>query len=135
MLGYWDPFAELTAAQDRLFGNGSRNTAFRPAVDVYEDSEAVHLDVELPGIKAEDIKVDVEGDVLTIRGERKRENTSKKDGYQRFERAYGSFSRAFSLGQDVDAENVVAKYEHGVLKLSLNKKAASKRREIAVKAA
>lgn len=137
MLGYWDPFAELTAAQDRLFGFGSNHSerAFRPAVDVYEEGDAVHIDVELPGVKPEAIKVNVEGDVLTISGERKREQTTKKDGYQRVERVYGSFNRAFSLGQDVDPESVHAAYEAGVLKLSLSKKAAAKRREIAVKAA
>ena len=135
MLGYWDPFAELNAAQDRWFGASQRNGAFRPAVDVYEAGDEVHIDVELPGIKPEEIKVNLEGDVLTISGERKRENVAKKDGYQRVERTYGTFTRAFSLGQDVDAENVDAKFDNGVLKLSLHKKAASKRREIAVKAA
>lgn len=136
MLGYWDPFAEMNAAQDRWFGLSTRNDrAFRPAVDVYEEGDAVHIDVELPGLKPEEIKVNVEGDVLTISGERKRETNGKKDGYQRYERSYGSFTRAFSLGQDVDPESVKAAYDHGVLKLALHKKAASKRREIAVKAA
>ena len=135
MLGYWDPFADLNAAQDRWFGLNQRNGSFRPAVDVYEAGDEVRIDVELPGIKPEEIKVNVEGDVLTISGERKRENVAKKDGYQRVERTYGTFSRAFSLGQEVDPESVDAKFDNGVLKLSLHKKAASKRREIAVKAA
>jgi HSP20 family protein len=135
MLGYWDPFAELNAAHDRFFGSNQRSGSFRPAVDVYEAGDDVHIDVELPGVKPEEIKVNIEGDVLTISGERKRESVGKKDGYQRVERTYGTFTRAFSLGQDVDPESVDAKFDNGVLKLSLHKKAASKRREIAVKAA
>jgi HSP20 family protein len=137
MLGYWDPFADLNAAQDRWLGLTTRNDqrAFRPAVDIYEQGDDVHIDVELPGIKPEEIKVNVEGDVLTISGERKRQEVAKKDGYQRVERTYGTFTRAFSLGQDVDPESVDAKFDNGVLKLSLHKRAASKRREIAVKAA
>lgn len=139
MLGYWDPFADLHAAQDRWLGltarNDNNNRAFRPAVDIYEQGDEVHIDVELPGIKPEEIKVNVEGDVLTISGERKRQEVAKKEGYQRVERTYGTFTRAFSLGQDVDPESVDAKFDNGVLKLSLHKRAASKRREIAVKAA
>ena len=136
MLGYWDPFADLNAAHDRWFGLNQRNDrAFRPAVDVYEAGDDVRIDVELPGVKPEEIKVNIEGDVLTISGERKRDNLAKKEGYQRVERTYGSFTRAFSLGQDVDPESIDAKFDNGVLRLSLHKKAASKRREIAVKAA
>ena len=137
MLGYWDPFADLNAAQDRWLGLNARNDhrAFRPAVDIYEQGDDVHIDVELPGVKPEEIKVNVEGDVLTISGERKRQDVAKKEGYQRVERTYGTFTRAFSLGQDVDPESVDAKFDNGVLKLSLRKRAASKRREIAVKAA
>jgi HSP20 family protein len=136
MLGYWDPFADLNAAQDRWLGLTARNDrAFRPAVDIFEQGDDVHIDVELPGIKPEEIKVNVEGDVLTISGERKREDVAKKEGYQRIERTYGTFTRAFSLGQDVDPESVDAKFDNGVLRLSLHKRAASKRREIAVKAA
>jgi HSP20 family protein len=138
MLGYWDPFADLNAAQDRWLGLNARNDnhrAFRPAVDIYEQGDDVHIDVELPGVKPEEIKVNIEGDVLTISGERKRQDVAKKEGYQRVERTYGTFTRAFSLGQDVDPESVDAKFDNGVLKLSLHKRAASKRREIAVKAA
>jgi HSP20 family protein len=116
-------------------GARNDNRAFRPAVDIYEEGDDVHIDVELPGVKPEEIKVNVEGDVLTISGERKRQEVAKKEGYQRVERTYGTFTRAFSLGQDVDPESVDAKFEHGVLRLSLHKRAASKRREIAVKAA
>jgi len=137
MLGYWDPFAEINAVQDRLFGRQLANTerGFRPAVDIYEDADAVHIDVDLAGVKPEDIKVDVENDVLTIHGSRTRATNAKQDGIHRVERAYGAFSRAFVLGKDVDTSEVDASYEGGLLKLSLRKRAAAKRREIAVKAA
>jgi HSP20 family protein len=137
MLGYWDPFAEINAVQDRLFGRQLANPerGFRPAVDIYEDEDAVHIDVELAGVKPEDIKVDVENDVLTIHGSRNRTTDSKKDGVHRVERAYGTFSRAFVLGKDVDSGEVGASYEGGLLKLTLRKRPTAKRREIAVKAA
>jgi HSP20 family protein len=100
---------------------------------VFEDEAGVHVQVDVPGLKPEDIKIDVENNVLTVRGERKLENEDKKNGYHRIERFYGSFSRSFALGDDVNSEDVAAKYENGVLRIDLQKRPAARRREITVK--
>lgn len=137
MLAYWDPFVEMSRIQDRFFGKPSaeREYSFRPAVDIFEDAEGVHVKADLAGVKPEDIKVEVENNVLTISGKRVLENQDKRDGYHRVERFHGSFSRSFSLTDDVNSEAIEAKYENGVLTVRLAKRPAAKRREIAVKAA
>ena len=92
-----------------------------PAVDILNEKEAVVLNMELPGIKKEDISVNIEDRVLTIKGERKFENEEKKDRYFRKERSYGSFKRSFSLSDDVLIDDVNAEFKDGVLKLTLKK--------------
>lgn len=137
MLGYWDPFAELSRVQDRFFGRPAleREQVWRPAVDIYEDAEGIAVKADLAGVKPEDIKVEVENKVLTISGERQLENAKQRDGYHRVERFYGSFSRSFALTDDVSPDEIDAKYENGVLTVRLPKRPTAKRREIQVKAA
>jgi HSP20 family protein len=138
MLAYWDPFAEMSRIHDRFFtrNNGvDRDSDWKPAVDIYEDKAGIHVRADLAGVKPEDIKVNVENNVLTVSGERKLENEEKRDAYHRVERFYGSFSRSFALTDEVDAEDIDAKYDNGVLTVSLKKRPTAKRREIAVKAA
>jgi HSP20 family protein len=136
MLGYWDPFADIARIQDKVFGRNAieREYAFKPAVDILEDDEGIHVKADVAGVKPEDIKVNVENNVLSISGERKLEQEQKRDNYHRVERFHGSFSRAFALPDEVDSENVDAKYENGVLTVSLRKRPAAKRKEISVKA-
>ncbi|MGD8863128.1 MAG: Hsp20/alpha crystallin family protein, partial [Myxococcales bacterium] len=112
-----------------------RDFSWKPAVDIFEDEEAVHVKAEVPGMKPEDIKVSVENNVLSISGERKLEHEDRKDGYHRVERFYGNFSRSFALNEEVDAENIDAHYDAGILSLKLMKRPAAKRRQIAVKGA
>ena len=134
MLAYWDPFVEMSRIQDRFFGKPSmeREYSFRPAVDIFEDEEGVHVRADLAGVKPEDIKVEVENNVLTISGKRLLDNGEQREGYHRVERFHGTFSRSFALTDDVNAEAVDAKYENGVLTVRLAKRPAAKRREIAV---
>jgi HSP20 family protein len=136
MLAQWDPFADIARVHDRFFGpaNSERGYQWKPSVDVFEDEAGVHLNVDVPGIKPEDLKIEVEKNVLTVRGERKLEHEDKKEGYHRVERYFGSFSRSFALGDEVNSEQIDAKYESGVLRINLQKRPAAKRREIAVKA-
>lgn len=136
MLGYWDPFAELSRVQDRFFGRPSaeREYAFRPAVDIFEDADGIHVKADLAGVKPEDIKVQVENRVLTISGQRVLDE-QQRDGYHRVERFHGSFSRSFALTDEVSPDAIDAKHENGVLTVRLPKHPAAKRREIAVKAA
>jgi HSP20 family protein len=138
MLGYWDPFADISRLHDRVFAHGSsveRELAFKPAVDIFEDDNGVHVNAELAGVKPEDIKVNVENNVLTISGQRKLASDDKRDGYHRVERFYGNFTRSFALTDEVDAQNIEAKYAEGVLTVSLKKRPAAKSRAIEVKAA
>jgi HSP20 family protein len=137
MLGYWDPFSELSRVQDRFFGRPTqeREFAFRPAVDIYEDDDGIHVQTDLAGVKPEDIKVEVENNVLTISGQRRMEHEDRRGGYHRVERVYGSFTRSFALSDEVSREDIDAKFENGVLTLKLPKRPAAKKREIAIKGA
>ena len=128
----WDPFAEMNRLHDQLFGRVAREEGFKPAIDIHEDEDAYSVDVEVPGLKPEDIHVDVEKNILTVRGERRLSREDKKDGYRRVERFYGSFTRSFTLPETVDAEAIEAKTADGVLTLKLPKRAAPGARKISV---
>ncbi|MDA0205605.1 MAG: Hsp20/alpha crystallin family protein [Acidobacteria bacterium] len=99
---------------DRSFGEQG---AWAPAVDIYEDEKAITLKAELPDMDEKDIDVRVEEGHLTIKGERKFETEEKKENFHRIERRHGSFERTFALPDTVDAENISAKYDKGVLKV------------------
>jgi len=130
----WDPFSEMNRLQEQLFGASNGETrAFRPAVDIHEGEEAFTVHAELPGVSPEDVHVDVEKNVLTIRGERKLAKDEEKDGYRRVERFFGSFARSFSLPETVDADAIDAKLDGGVLELTIPKRPASSPRRIQVK--
>jgi HSP20 family protein len=140
----WDPFQELNLITDRMnrlfqdsFGAAGREDAlttasFVPPVDIYEDEQNIVLKLEVPGIEQKDIDVRLENNTLTVRGERKFEKEEKEENFHRVERRYGSFYRAFTLPNTVDAENVNAEYENGVLKIKLAKKAEAKPKQIKV---
>jgi HSP20 family protein len=144
-----DPFRELFQLQDQLFrafdaqqglrrGTGTEEglgAAWQPAVDVYEDADSIQLEVEVPGVDPKDIEIQVEGNTLTIRGERKLEREDSRENYQRVERAYGAFSRTFTLPSIVDAEHISAEGRNGVLRVVLPKKAETKPRQIKVQPA
>ena len=141
-----EPFRAFTDIHDRMFGLfnntslgssreefGARD-ALVPSVDVHEnaDRELVFA-VDLPGMKREDIDVTLENKTLTIRGERKKSSELKEGQYQRFERVYGCFSRAFSLPETVDSSKVYAEYKDGVLSLTVPMKNEVKPKRIDVK--
>ncbi len=127
----YNPFDEMTLFKnafndffnDRAMATGDTET-FSPAVDIVDKDNEVHLNVELPGIKKEDISVNIENRVLTISGERNTETEEKKENYYRRERRYGSFKRAFSLSEDIATNDITADYVDGVLKVVLKKDAA-----------
>ena len=144
VLTRWDPFREFNTVQDRLnrlfrdsYGEGREETlttsTFAPLVDVYEDEHNITLKIEVPGIDEKDIDVQIENNTLTVHGERKFEKEEKEENYRRVERQYGSFTRSFTLPNTVDAEQVQAHYDKGVLKIQLAKKAEAKPKQIKVK--
>jgi HSP20 family protein len=110
----------------------STGAGWSPLVDVFEDSEGITLKVELPEVDAGDVDIQIEGNALTLRGERKLENADKQEGYHRVERSYGSFGRRFTLPSTVDMNNVTAQSRDGVLRIFLPKKAETKPRQIKV---
>jgi HSP20 family protein len=148
VLTRWEPFRELSTLQDRInrafresytgqYRGSDRDdslttSSFAPAVDVYEDEHQVTLKIEVPGIDEKDIDVRVEGNTLTVHGERKIEKEEKEENYRRVERQYGSFTRNFTLPTTVDSEKVSATYDQGVLKIALPKKAEAKPKQIKV---
>ena len=103
-----------------------------PFVDVFEDNEGITLKVELPEVDANDVDIQLEGNALILRGERKLEHAEKREGYHRIERYYGSFSRSFTLPTTVELEHVTAQSRDGVLRIVLPKKAETKPRQIKV---
>jgi HSP20 family protein len=143
----WEPLREFSAMQDRmnrmnrLFHESYSpegpeealtTTSFAPPVDIYEDEHNITLKLEVPGIDEKDIDVRVEGNTLTVHGERKIEKEEKEENFRRVERQYGSFTRSFTLPSSVDPAQVSANYDKGVLKINLAKKAEAKPKQIKV---
>ncbi len=103
-----------------------------PAVEVFEKEDKYVVKAELPGVKEEDMDVSVEGETLTIKGEKKSESEVKEDDYYRCERSYGSFYRSIALPATVDAKKIEASFEDGVLEVILPKAAEVKPKKITV---
>jgi len=136
----WDPARELAGMEiDRLnrmfseFYGEPFTRGWAPPVDIYENDEhEVVLKAELPDIKREDINLTFENGVLTLKGERKLEQDTKTENFQRRERHYGSFSRSFTLPNTVDAGRISASYKDGVLTIRLPQRDEAKPKQIAV---
>jgi HSP20 family protein len=128
-----DPlFADLRLVDDlfgRMFGNSNRVTGFVPALDVRETEDEYQVLVDLPGVKSEDVVVELTDHVLTISGSR---GPVETDGALRVERPSGSFVRRLTLPKGVDYDKVVADYRDGVLELRIPKLAEAKPKKIAV---
>jgi len=142
----WDPFRELEDMSDRLNRMFGRPVArpesgkeaitvadLIPAVDISETDAEYLIKAELPEVKKEDVKVTVQHGVLTIHGERKHEKEEKGKRYHRVERSYGSFTRSFTLPDEVDETKVRAEYKDGMLHLHLPKSEKAKPKAIDVK--
>lgn len=104
--------------------------AWSPKVDISETEHEVVVTAELPGIKKEDVKVNVQNNVLTLSGEKKQEKETKEKNFHRIERSYGSFHRSFTLPMEVDTEKIGATYKEGLLKVTLPKAEVSKPKQI-----
>jgi len=113
--------------------NGSLFTGWMPAVDVIEEKDTIRLVAELPGVRPEDVKISLENNVLTIAGEKKKEEEVKDERVRRYERTFGAFERTFTLPATIDPNKIVAKYEAGLLTVVLPKVEAAKPKQIMVK--
>ena len=141
-LTQFQPFRGVSTLQDqinRIFNEAfdrtsdeANLTAWAPAVDIFETEHSLVVKADLPDIKPEDLDIRVENNTLTIRGERKFEKKVDENSYLRVERAYGSFSRSFSLANTVNTEAIQADYKNGVLTLNIPKREEAKPKQIKV---
>jgi HSP20 family protein len=113
--------------------NGTLTASWTPAVDVFEDKDAVKIIAELPGVKPAEVKLSIESNVLTLRGEKKQVAEETTERVHRYERSYGMFERSFALPNTVDADRVEARFENGLLMIHLPKVERARPREIQVK--
>src|SRR3954454_11848534 len=141
----WEPVRELNSLQqemNRLFstffdtptgGNGSAVARrWIPAMDLVETDDHYVLTADLPGLTEGDINLEFEGDVLTLSGERRSEQTERNEGFYRLERATGAFSRSLTLPEGVDPEAVTATFDKGVLEVRIPKPEQRKPRRVAI---
>ena len=141
----FEPFRGASTLQDqinRLFGDvlersadESNLTAWAPAVDIFETEHELVVKADLPDVDPKDLDIRVENNILTIRGERKFEKKVNEDQYLRVERAYGAFTRSFSLANTVNSEAIKADYQNGVLTLTIPKREEAKPKQIKVNVA
>lgn len=141
----WRPFGdELTSFRkeiDKLWNRFLGETPFArtfteewlPSVDISENKDSYIVKAELPGLDAKDVDVSLSGDLLTIKGERKKETEEKDENHYRSERYYGSFQRVFRLPSSVKSDKIEATFDKGVLKITLPKIEETKKKEIEIK--
>lgn len=120
----WDPFAELAdlrARFDRAFGEiaDGRKHTWMPAIDVMRNNGDLVLRADVPGIKPEEVKIELEDDILTVSGEHEERTEEKDENYVRRERRFGSFSRSMAIPAGVDAKKIKAKTHDGVLEVTI----------------
>ena len=140
----WEPVRELSSLQgemNRLFnsffdapaapGNGGTRR-WLPQMDLVETEDHFALKADLPGLDEGDVAIDVEGDVLTVSGERKADHEERGEGFHRIERSYGSFRRSLTLPEGIDPEAVTATFDKGVLEIRIPKPEARKPRRVSI---
>jgi HSP20 family protein len=137
----WDPYRELGSFADRFnraFGSLPTREreeefgAWVPPVDITEDKDKITLTAELPGFKEDQVNIQMEDGVLTIRGERKFEEEKNGRNFHRVERSYGQFVRSFTLPNNVDRENIRAKFSNGLLEVDMPKREDARPRQIKI---
>ncbi len=137
MRPYSNDLLALRDQMNRLFeeqhpANAPAAHLWAPAVDVSENDREIILHAELPGMKKDDIDIQLTGDTLTLRGERKLQSAQRGENFHRIERQYGAWQRTFQIETPIDASGVAASYDEGVLTVRLPKQAALKPRQIAI---
>ena len=138
----WDPFRELeemSTRLNRLFREGAPGEfaggGWMPAINVRETEKEYQVEAELPGMKKEDVHIRLDGRTLTITGERKRQEEKKGEHWHRTESSYGTFLRSFTLPEDAEDAKIDAKYDNGMLRVTIARdgtKKAAAGREIAI---
>lgn len=138
----WRPFRELTTLRDqmdrmweRFFKEGMEpfGGEWVPSLDVSETKNDIVVKAEVPGMNPKDIDISLTGDLLTIKGEKKQEREEKDENYHRVERSYGAFTRSVRLPQEVKSDKVKADYRNGILKVTMPKSDAAKKKAVKIK--
>ncbi|MBU2493606.1 MAG: Hsp20/alpha crystallin family protein [Bacteroidetes bacterium] len=133
----FEPLKEFESFQNQIkkyfddfpsFGLNVDNS-FSPRIDISEKEDTLLVEAEIPGVKKEDLKITLQDNILTIKGEKKKEEESKDKNYYRCERTYGSFSRSFTLPAEVNTDKVDAKFNDGMLNIVLKKIESKKTKE------
>lgn len=120
--GFGVGFPEWPERADTLLKSGW----FKPSLDVASDEKAYIVKIELPGINANDVSIEISGNTLHVKGEKRQETEETEKNFYRIERSYGSFERILDLPEDADADNITSTYKDGVLSINLPKKALPK---------
>jgi HSP20 family protein len=141
-----DPYRGLVSLHDRLarlldepgwypvLSRGARSTGvWVPPVDIYENPDGLVIRADLPGLAKEEVKINLEGNVLTLQGERKSGIESKERAYHRTERPAGRFNRSFTLPVDLDTHSIEATFTQGVLTIKIPKSAEAKPRTVEIR--
>lgn len=113
-------------------GDDFFRSRWQPETDIVETDKELKLTLDCPGISLDDLKVTVENNILTIKGERKSESKEEKDSYYKLERSYGSFSRSFPLPIGIEEDSIKASYKDGVVSISATKVEQTKQRNIEI---
>jgi HSP20 family protein len=129
------PFRYFEDAVNEFIQQPVTGRPWTPSVDILETENELILKADLPEVKLEDIAINLENGVLSLKGERKFEHKEQKGGYHRMERSYGAFARNFAIPESVDVEKVLAAFKDGVLTITLPKKELAKPRAIKVNVA
>ena len=141
----WDPLRNVATLQDRInrmfneafasskdFEDEVSMSAWRPAVDIFDTDNAIVIKAELPGIKKDNVSIDVKGNVLTIKGERSFDKEIKEENYYRKERSFGKFQRSFTLPEAIKPEAIKANFKNGVLEIEVPKPEEKKPKQISI---
>jgi HSP20 family protein len=140
----WDPWRSMTTLQDRinrLFEELSAPhgeddnvaiSAWRPAVDIYDQEDSIVIKAELPGLNKDGLSIEIKENKLVLKGERLADKEIKEENYYRRERSFGSFHRAFSLPAGIDPDNVTASFKDGILKVEIPKAEETKPKRITI---
>lgn len=142
----WDPFRNLATLQGRInrlfedaFPSHPSNEDelssgdWKPLADIYDKGDAVLIHVELPGVKKEDVSIEVQDSILTLKGKRLSEKEFEKEKYYRRERSFGSFQRSFTLPPVTNPDKIKAKFKEGVLEIEIPKPEESNPRQVSIK--
>ncbi len=141
----WQPYGAVASLQDsinRLFHDAFPRSlaeedfavsAWKPVVDIYDKDNAIIIHAELPGVKKEDVSIEVKENILTIKGERAEVKEVNEDSYFRKERIFGSFQRSFTLPSAIAPENIKAVFKNGVLQIEIPKPEEQKPKQIEIK--